>query len=125
MGYASGVDLPLHDLFFLGGSVPSAVWPSQFIPFLGVDPQSMAGRAVQVAQGGVQAEPVEGWIVALRGNVGNVFQTWPVGISRSTYQSGMGLTVGTQLAPGPLTFTLASRNLRQKPVFEIVFGATF
>ena len=51
LGYAGGTNLPIHDHFFLGGSVPSTVWPTQFVPFLGLDPQSRSGTSVEVWQG--------------------------------------------------------------------------
>ncbi|MGH7689283.1 MAG: hypothetical protein ACREN3_06740, partial [Gemmatimonadaceae bacterium] len=124
-GYASGPGLPLHDRFFLGGSLPSAVWPSQFVPFLGIDPQSAVGTVVHMAQAGVQAEVRDNVFVSLRGNVGNVFDTWPAPVGWRSYLRGGGLTIGTMLAPGPLSITFGSRSLHQRPVIEINFGATF
>jgi NTE family protein len=126
IGYAWGNnDLPLHDHFFLGGSVPSSVWASQFVPFLGLDPQSRQGTVVQVAQLGVQAEVRDNMFVTVRGNVGNVFDGWPIPPGWSSYLRGAGLTIGTQLAPGPVSITFGSRSLHQRPVIEINFGATF
>lgn len=126
VGYAWGNgDLPLHDHFFLGGSVPSSVWASQFIPFLGLDPQSRQGTTVQAAQAGVQAEVRDNLFVTLRGNVGNVFDQWPIGVGWGSYLRGAGLTIGTTLAPGPVSITFGSRSLHQRPVIEINFGATF
>ena len=125
VGYASGSNLPLHDRFFLGGSVPSAVWASQFVPFLGIDAQSAQGTVVHVAQAGVQAEVRDNLFVSLRGNVGNVFDTWPAPVGWRSYLRGGGLTIGTMLAPGPVSITFGSRSLSQRPVIEINFGATF
>jgi NTE family protein len=125
VGYASGSTLPLHDRFFLGGSVPSSVWPSQFVPFLGIDAQSAEGTVVHVAQAGIQAEVRDNVFVSLRGNVGNVFDTWPAPVGWRSYLRGGGLTIGTMLAPGPVSITFGSRSLHQRPVIEINFGATF
>jgi NTE family protein len=123
-GTAVGPDLPLHDWFFLGGSVPTDAWSAAFVPFFGLNPQSAAGRSVQVLQAGVQADAPYGLIVALRGNVGNVFDRWP-GVHGNVYQSGVGLSVSTMLAPGPLSVSLATRSWSQRPIVEVGFGASF
>jgi hypothetical protein len=124
-GYASGADLPEHDRFLLGGSVPSSVWSTQFIPFLGLEPQSRVGTAIQVAQAGVQAELRENLFATVRGNVGNTFDAWPAGVHRAQYIGGAGITIDMLLAPGPLSVTVASRGWRATPVVEISFGAAF
>ena len=124
LGTAVGPDLPLHDWFFLGGSVQSDVWRAQFVPFLGMNPQSEAGRSVQVIEAGAQVEAPYGLIVALRGNVGNVFDSWP-GTRSNVYKSGLGITVSTDLTPGPLSLTMATRSMSQRPVIELAFGASF
>lgn len=125
VGYATGADLPEHDRFLLGGSVPSAVWPTQFIPFLGFEPQSRVGTTIQVAQGGVQAELRDNLIATVRGNIGNAFDAWPAGLHRSQYVAGAGVTLGAMLPPGPLSFTVASRSWHATPIVEISFGAVF
>jgi NTE family protein len=125
VGYASGADLPLHERFFLGGSVPSAVWTSQFIPFLGLSPQSAQGTVVATVQGGVRADVGDNVFVTVLGNAGNVFDRWPASAGHSGYVIGGGVTVGTMLAPGPVTVTFGTRSLRQTPIIEIAFGAIF
>ncbi len=125
VGYASGSDLPLHDRFFLGGSVPSSVWPSQFIPFLGLSPQSAQGTVVGAVQGGVRAEISDNLFVTLQGNAGNVFDAWPASPGHGGYITGGGLTIGGMLAPGPVTVTFGTRSLHQSPIIEIAFGAVF
>jgi NTE family protein len=125
LGGAIGPDIPFHELFFLGGSVPTPLWSSQFVEFLGLDPQSVAGRSVQLLQGGVQAEVPDGIIVALRGNVGNVFAAWPSSFRRSGYQTGFGVTATSQFAPGPVSLSFGTRSLRQRPIIELSFGASF
>lgn len=125
VGYAGGADLPLHDRFFLGGSVPSPVWASQFVPFYGLDPQSAQGTVVAAAQAGVRAEPRDNLFVTASGNLGNVFDRWPASAGHGEYLTGIGLTVGTMLAPGPLSVSFGTRSLRQTPTIEIAFGAVF
>ncbi|HEX3867060.1 MAG TPA: BamA/TamA family outer membrane protein, partial [Gemmatimonadaceae bacterium] len=110
LGYADGADLPEHERFLIGGSVPSAVWPTQFIPFLGLPPQSQVGTSVQVAQAGLQVEVWDNVIASVRGNIGNVFDSWPEGVHRSRYIGGAGVMIGTVLPPGPLSITVASRG---------------
>ncbi len=124
-GYAGGADLPLHDRFFLGGSVPSTVWASQFVPFFGLDPQSAQGTVVAAARLGLRAEPRDNLYFTAVGNVGNVFDRWPASAGHGEYLTGLGLTVGTMLAPGPLSVSFGTRSLRQTPTIEILFGAVF
>jgi len=124
-GYASGVSLPDHERFLLGGSVRSVVWPTQFIPFLGLEPQSRVGTAIQVAEVGIQADLPSDIVASFRLNGGNTFDSWPAGVERSRYIGGAGLTLSTSLQPGPLSVTVASRAWRARPVVEIAFGATF
>lgn len=125
LGYASGTALPEHERFLLGGAVRSEVWPTQFIPFLGLEPQSRVGTAIQVAQFGIQADLPSDIVAAFRVNGGNTFDSWPVGVQRSRYVGGAGLTLSTSLPPGPLSVTVASRAWRARPVVEMAFGATF
>ena len=125
VGYAAGTDLPLHDRFFLGGSAPSTVWASQFIPFLGLSPQSAQGTVVAAVQGGARVELRDNLFVTVQGNAGNVFDRWPASAGHSGYITGGGLTIGSMLAPGPVTVTFGTRSLRQTPVIEIAFGAAF
>jgi Omp85 superfamily domain len=125
LGYAAGANLPEHDRFFLGGSVPSPVWPTQFIPFLGLAPQSRVGASTQVVGGGVQALLPGDIIATVRGNVGNVFDSWPPGVHRNDFIGGAGITIATMLPPGPLSLTVASRGLHIAPITEITFGSVF
>jgi hypothetical protein len=125
VGGVIGPDIPFHDLFFLGGNVPTPSWSSQFVPFLGIDPQSVAGRSVQMAQVGVQAQAPEGIIVSLRGNIGNVFDSWPSSFQRSGYLTGFGVTAATDLAPGPIALSFGTRSWLKHPVIELSFGASF
>jgi hypothetical protein len=124
-GTASGDGLPLHDWFFLGGSIDSGVWPTQFVPFDGVNSQSIAGRAVRVLQAGVQMEGPAGFMVTARGDVGGVFDATPASEGRAGYRTGVGLSVGRQFAPGPISLTAGTRSLHQRPTVELQFGAHF
>jgi NTE family protein len=124
-GYASGAELPEHERFLLGGSIPSAVWPTQFIPFLGFEPQSRVGTSIQVARVGARVGLRDNLVATVAGNIGNVFDTWPAGVHRSQYVGGGGVTIETMLAPGPLSVSVSSRSWRATPIVEISFGAMF
>ncbi len=54
VGTTHGGDLPLYDRFFLGGIVPSAVLPGRSFALPAIDPGARSGRAIQVAELGVQ-----------------------------------------------------------------------
>ncbi len=124
-GDVSGTNLPLHDWFFLGGSIQPAVWQSQDVPFLGLNPQSVAGRSVRVFQGTAQADAPAGLVVALGGSFGNVFDSYPAAGTVGGYRRGMGLTVSRTFAPGPISLSLGTRSMKQRPVIEVALGAHF
>jgi len=124
-GYASGAELPEHDRFILGGSIPSTVWATQFIPFLGLEPQSRVGTSVQVARAGAQLQLGDNVVATVAGNIGNAFDTWPAGVHRSQYIGGAGVIVEAMLAPGPLSLSFATHSWRATPIVELGFGATF
>jgi hypothetical protein len=124
-GDATGVDLPLHDWFFLGGSIQPTVWRSQFVPFWGMDPASVAGRSVRVVEGGAQFSAAEGLVVAVRGSMGKVFDPTPDGSNGSRFSRGGGLVIGREFAPGPVSISFGSRSWKQQPVVEMSFGARF
>jgi NTE family protein len=124
-GGATGVDLPLHDWFYLGGSIQSDVWRSQFVPFSGMDPQSAAGRSIRVLDGGAQLRGPADVMIALRGSLGNVFDTSPSPSTGRDYARGLGLSLSRELSPGPVSLFVASQALNRRPVVEVSFGATF
>jgi NTE family protein len=123
-GTTRGNDVPLHAWFFLGGSIRPVVMSSQFVPFLGLDPGSAAGQSVRMLEGGAQTEGPFGVMIAVRGNVGNVFDASPATVE-TKYLRGMGLTLTTELVPGPVSLTIAGRSWRRLPVIELGFGAPF
>jgi NTE family protein len=125
VGTAQGVDLPLHDLFYVGGSVPTDVWSMTFVPFLGSDPQSVAGRGVRIARGGVQSFALHGFVASVLGDVGKVLNPLPAGSPDFGYRRALGVNVRTQLTPGPMSLTVSSRALHAQPLVELTFGTRF
>ena len=94
LGWTTGpADLPQHDLFYLGGSVPSALLPAQFLPFYGLTAQELSGRGVRLASLGAQRELQRNVFALARWDVGTTFDAWPTASSeRLRYQSGAGLS---------------------------------
>jgi NTE family protein len=125
IGKAFGAALPLDKEFFLGGSAPSFVWPTEVVPFLGLATQSRVGTSLQVLQGGLRATLPANVVVTALGNVGNVFATWPSRVSRSDYLAGGGLSVATMLPVGLVSLTVGSRGAHTRPVIELSAGSAF
>ena len=123
-GKVTGSKVPLHDWFFLGGGIQSEVWRSQFVSFPGVAPQSLAGRSVRVAQGGVQLTIPSGIAIAGRGAIGNVFEAIDPAVHPG-YLRSFGLTVSRMFAPGPVSVSIGTRSWRQNPIVELGMGASF
>jgi hypothetical protein len=124
-GHATGANLPLHDWFFLGGSTPSEVWRTQFVPFPGIDAQSVAGRSVSVIQGGARFAAPGNLSIAVQEAAGNVFDIAPDSSAQTGVIRGFGLTVSRGFAPGPVSLSLGARSWKQSPVIELAFGARF
>jgi NTE family protein len=123
-GKATGTDLPLHDWFFLGGAIQSAVWRSQFVSFPGVGSQSLVGRSVRAVQGGLQVTVPSGTSIAGRMAIGNVFDP-PDSAVHPGYLRSVGLTVSRMFAPGPVSLSIGTRSWHQNPIIELGMGATF
>ena len=125
VGKAFGAALPLDKQFFLGGSAPSFVWPTEVVPFLGLATQSRVGTSLQVLQGGLRATLPANVVVTALGNVGNVFATWPSTVSRNNYLVGGGLSIATTLPVGLVSLTVGSLGAHSRPVIELGVGSAF
>ena len=130
LGWTTGADdLPEHDRFYLGGSIPSALLATQFLPFYGLKAQELSGRGVRLASLGAQRELQRNVFLLARWDVGTTFDTWPSLRDqlheRLRYASGAGLALGAVTPAGPVTFTLASRTREWDPVVDLEFGFRF
>ncbi|HET7457822.1 MAG TPA: BamA/TamA family outer membrane protein, partial [Gemmatimonadaceae bacterium] len=126
LGWTTGADdLPAHDRFYLGGSVPSALLATRFLPFYGLKEQQLAGRGVRLASLGAQRELQRNVFALARWDVGTTFDTWPSLSERLRYESGAGISLGAMTPAGPVTATLASRTREWRPMVDLEFGYRF
>ncbi|MGH7616114.1 MAG: hypothetical protein ACREPM_02690, partial [Gemmatimonadaceae bacterium] len=125
IGNASGAALPLDKHFLLGGSIPSTVWPTEFVPFLGLPPQSRIGNTMQLLQGGIRAHAPANVIISALGNIGGVFNGWPARPSWNNYVAGGGVSFATVLPVGLASLTIGSLGFHTRPVVEISAGSVF
>jgi hypothetical protein len=92
---------------------------------MGLKPQSIAGRSVQVMQGGGQLNAPADIVLSVDGTLGNAFNPAPGSIARAGYIRGVGVTLSRNFTPGPVSITFASRSMRVRPIVELAFGAFF
>ena len=122
-GASGGADLPFHYQFFLGGSVPSAVFSANQPTFPGLKGQARVGRAVQLLQVGAQFELANQLILAGRIHAGNTADRWRVPLDR--YVGGYEIAVGAITAIGPIEIAASGRNAKSRPRLDIRLGRRF
>jgi NTE family protein len=125
VGWATGPDLPIQSRFYLGGPSPTAVLPTQFVPFLGLKPQERSGRRLVLAQIGLQQELSRSLIAQVRWNVGGTFEQWPTELNARDYASGVGLTLSALSPVGPLALTAAWGSPSKAPALSVDLGFRF
>jgi len=122
LGAATGDEVPIHRLFFLGGAYPTAIFGESQPAFWGLRPQERFGKAAQVFRVSVQ-QRIRGRIHAIAGlNAGNTLAewSWPDG-----YLVGWGVAVGSSTAIGPIELTLHGRGPDNKLLLDLNIGYVF
>ena len=122
-GTSSGDDLPVHRVFFLGGTFPSPAFPETQPIFWGLKPQERAGRVVQVVRLSLQAEVRDNLYATLGANAGNTFEHWTW--SSSGYIAGWAASLGMATPIGPVEVTASGRRLDQWPRLSVSLGPLF
>ncbi len=122
-GAAGGNDLPFHYQFFLGGTVPSAVFHERQPTFPGLRPQQRSGLAVQLVQAGLQFEPAEQVFVGAKINVGNTADRWRARFDR--YARGYEMILGAQTFVGPVEIVWSGDDFGDRPTFAVRLGHRF
>lgn len=100
-GLAEGERQPPDNYFTLGGADD----------FLGAELEERSGTHKQSGWISLQWEPWPRRVIRLRGNVGNVFESWNDRIDWDRYEKGGGLTVGALTVAGPAALTVHSGTL--------------
>lgn len=124
-GAAGGVDLPLYDLFFLGGISPSAVLPARQFTFPGLDDEELRGRAIQLGAIGVQQSLTRSVFLTATGTAGKAFDQWPAGVRLSRYRGSASVSLGYATPIGPASLTVASGRLGERPRVGAEIGFRF
>lgn len=109
LGTTKGRELPSHYQFILGGVDSPLVFGETVLTstsFLGFKSQEFVGPHVQFVQLGLQYEIFSRIFVQLRMNAGNTFAEWNKQITKSRFESGIGITLGALTPLGPLELTL-------------------
>jgi outer membrane protein assembly factor BamA len=122
-GVSHGDDLPVHRVFFLGGTWPSPAFPETQHIFWGLKPEERAGRVVQVVRLSLQAEIRDNLYATLGANAGNTFEQWTW--SSSDYVAGWAASLGMATPIGPVEVTATGRRLDEWPRLSVSLGPLF
>jgi outer membrane translocation and assembly module TamA len=122
-GVARGRDLPVHRVFFLGGSLPSPAFPETQPIFWGLKPNERSGRAVQVVRVSVQKEVLSDVYGTIGVNAGNALDQWR--LRSSDYVAGWGASLGVATPIGPVELTASGRRLDRWPRLSVSLGPLF
>ncbi len=125
LGAAHGADLPLHNRFFLGGTLPSAVLPGRSFALPAIDPGARSGRAIQVGAVGVQQQLRSSLFLTARATAGSTFESWPGLAPARAYTGGASLSLGYVTLLGPANVTVAGRRLDERPRLTAELGYRF
>ena len=108
VGIASGLDLPTHRAFFLGGAHASAVFPFTQPLFHGLDTQELTGTAVQVGRLGIRWEVRGNAFLRVGVDVGGTMDAWSFPVEDPVLGWAVSLGVGTLVGPVSLAWEKAS-----------------
>jgi hypothetical protein len=122
-GVSRGSDLPVHRVFFLGGTIPSPAFPETQPIFWGLKPNERSGRAVQVLRVSLQKEIVNEVYGTVGFNVGNTLDRWR--IRSSDHIAGWGASLGMATPIGPVELTASGRRLDDWPRLSVSLGPLF
>lgn len=122
-GASSGDDLPVHRVFFLGGTLHSPAFPETQPIFWGLKPQERTGRAVQVVRVAAQKEIFSDVYGTVGVNVGNALDTWRFRFA--DYIAGWGASLGMATPIGPVELTASGRRLDRWPRLSVSLGPLF
>ncbi|HET6702350.1 MAG TPA: hypothetical protein VFH14_11125, partial [Gemmatimonadaceae bacterium] len=122
-GSARGSDLPIHRVFFLGGTIPSPAFPETQPVFWGLKPNERAGRAVQLIRVSAQREILDEVYGTIGVNVGNALERWRV--RADDYIAGWGASLGMATPIGPIELTASGRRLDHWPRLSVSLGPLF
>ena len=122
-GVSRGGDLPVHRVFFLGGTIPSPAFPETELTFWGLKPDERSGRAVQVVRVSLQKEIVNEVYGTVGVNVGNTLDHWR--LRSSDYIAGWGASLGMATPIGPVELTASGRRLDEWPRLSVSLGPLF
>jgi NTE family protein len=111
LGTASGDEVPLAYLFFLGGVDERVTLQGKETSFYGLKHEDKTGRHIQMFHLGFQWDALKERYLILVWNVGNVFDEWNGDISGSDYVNGGGLTLGIDTILGPVEVSVMTSEL--------------
>lgn len=118
-------DLPLHYRYFGGGAIPISILQERQFPVLGYTVQQLSGKNIQVFQLGAQLRIPRRTFLQLKWNTANFNNTSGWKSDASNFQSGFGISGGTQTLIGPVELTLMAPDLNGPYALRLNVGYSF
>jgi NTE family protein len=125
LGRSLGDALPLHRRYYLGGSVSSRMLSDHQFRHFGYVVQELSGRSVQAFGLGVQVALPKDLFISTRWNTARVAEQWTWTPDTDGFDSGFGVTLGTNTLLGPVEVTLMSQHLEGPYTAGIEVGHDF
>jgi len=122
-GAIHGGDLPVHRVFFLGGTLPAPAFPETQPIFWGLKPNERTGRAVQVLRLSAQQRILSDVYATVGVNVGNALDRWR--LRTADYIAGWGASLGMATPIGAVELTASGRRFDEWPRLSVSLGPAF
>lgn len=117
--------LPLHYRYFGGGAVPISIFQDRQFPLLGYEVQELSGHHMQALQLGAQLRVKKNTFLQFKWNTASFYDESKWKIQPSSFESGFGISGGTQTIIGPIELTLMAPDFDGPYALRINVGHAF
>lgn len=117
--------LPLHYRYFGGDAVPISIFQDRQFLLLGYEVQELSGRHMQALQLGAQLRIQRNTFLQIKWNAASFYDQSKWKIQPSNFESGFGISGGTQTIIGPVELTLMAPDFNGPYALRINVGYAF
>ncbi len=117
--------LPLHYRYFGGGAIPVSIFQERQFPLLGYQVQELSGDHMQALQLGVQLRVQSNSFLQFKWNAASFSDQSKWKIQPSNFDSGFGISGGTNTIIGPVELTLMAPDFDGPYALRINVGHVF
>ena len=123
LGVATGLDLPLHRSFHVGGAHRSAVLGRTQPVFDGLDSEALVGTVAQIARAGIRWAVTPSLFARVGMDVGGVDADWNGLVPDPVV--GWGITLGARTVVGPVTLDWSEASRTSGGRLSVSVGRSF